>query len=243
MLASTILYIFVFLIFLAIFIEYRNAQKYQAKRDEERKRTTSKKPTEPTKELPEKEKIPQEEPEPQIEEKPEEVEEVQPEAVEEVEPEPEVEIEPEEVIEEVQPEVIAEVEEEPEPEIETEEVIEEVKETKELPSCEYPPFTHVRLVEMGLSDDEAVEFIHELIPQLEEQIPLIENAINSADFHQIEQLTHGVKGSASNLGTGGISDLSAEFNTYLKSGADVNIVKAYHTHFIRYIEELKKQYP
>jgi HPt (histidine-containing phosphotransfer) domain-containing protein len=242
MLASTILYIFVFLIFLAIFIEYRNDQKYQAKRREERQKTSPKKPTELKKEIPEEEKIPQEEPEPQVEEKPEiekvpeEVEEIQPEAVEEVEPE----VILEEVIEEVQPEVIVEVEPEEEPE--PEEVIEEVEEAKELPTCEYPPFTHVRLVEMGLSDDEAIEFVNELIPQLEEQVPLIENAINSADFHQIEKLTHGIKGSATNLGTGGVSDLLVEFNTYIKSDPDADIVKAYHAHFIHYIEELKKQY-
>lgn len=234
MLASTILYIFVFLIFLAIFIEYRNDKKYQDKRREERQKTTPIKPTEPIKEIPEEEKTSQEEPEPQVEEKPE-IEEV-PEAVEEVEPEPEVE--PEEIIEEVQPEVIVEVE----PEEEPEEVIKEVEETKELPSCEYPPFTHVRLVEMGLSDDEAIEFVNELIPQLEEQIPLIENAINSADFNQIEKLTHGIKGSATNLGTGGVSDLLVEFNTYLKSEVDADIVKAYHAHFIHYVAELKKQY-
>jgi len=154
-------------------------------------------------------------PEKVIEEEPERIEEAQPEAVE-----------PEEVIEEVQPE----------------EVVEEVVEAKELPSCEYPPFTHVRLVEMGLSDDEATEFVNELIPQLEEQIPLIEEAINSADFHQIERLTHGIKGSATNLGTGGVSDLLVEFNTYVKSGEDADIVNAYQKHFIQYIDELKKQY-
>lgn len=117
-----------------------------------------------------------------------------------------------------------------------------VEEAKELPNCKYPPFTHVRLVEMGLSDDEAIEFVNELIPQLEEQVPRMENAINSADFQQVERLTHGIKGSTTNLGTGGISDLLAEFNTYLKSGTDTDIIKAYHAHFIRSIEELKKQY-
>jgi len=243
MLASTILYIFVFLIFLVIFLEYRNDKKYQAKRRDKRPKTPPKKYTEPIKETSKEKKIPQEIPEPHVEEKPEikeapeEVEEVQPEVVE-VEPEPEVE--PEEVIEEVQPEVIVVVEPEEEPE--PEEIIEEVKETKELPECNYPPFTHVRLVEMGLSDDEAIEFVNELIPQLEEQVPLIESAINSADYHQIEKITHGIKGSATNLGTGGVSDLLAEFNTYIKSGTDADVVKAYHEHFVRYIEELKKQY-
>ena len=220
MLASAILYIFVFLIFLAIFIEYINARRYQAKR---------------TKEIPEVEKTTHVEPEPLIEEKPV-LEEV---VVEEIEPK--TEVVPDEAVEEVQPEVI-EPEPEPEPEIVHEEAIEEVKETKKLPECKYPPFTHVRLIEMGLSDDEATEFVHELIPQLEEQIPLIDEAISNADFHKIEKLTHGVKGSATNIGTGGVADFLTEFNTYLKSGTDADIVKAYHTHFMRYIEELKKQY-
>jgi len=44
------------------------------------------------------------------------------------------------------------------------------------------------------------------------------------------------------LGTGGVSDLLVEFNTYLKSEIDADIVKAYQAHFIHYIEELKKQY-
>jgi len=234
MLASTILYIFVFLILLVIFIEYINDKRYQAKRREERQRTTPKKPTVPIQKIPEEEKIPQEEPEPQIEEKPEveeepeKIEDVEPEAVEKVQAkeEPEPEVEPEVVIEEVQPQVVEE----------------EVAEAKELPACKYPPFTHVRLVEMGLSDEEATEFVNELIPQLQEQVPLIEEAMKILDYQEIERLTHGIKGSASNLGTGGVSDFLVEFNSYIKSGTDADIIKAYHAHFIHYIEELKKQY-
>jgi len=227
MLASTILYVFVFLIFLVLFLEYRNDKKYQDKRYEERQKTTPQKPPKPVEEILKKEKNPLEEPEPQVEET----------TVEDIEPEPQVI--PEVVVEEVQPEIVEiEQKEEPAPE----EVIEEVMQSKALPECKYPPFTHVRLVEMGLSDDEAIEFVNELIPQLEEQVPLIENAINSADFHQIEKLTHGIKGSATNIGTGGVADFLTEFNTYLKSEIDTDIVKAYHAHFIRYIEELKKQY-
>jgi Na+-transporting methylmalonyl-CoA/oxaloacetate decarboxylase gamma subunit len=113
---------------------------------------------------------------------------------------------------------------------------------KELPSCDYPEFTHIRLLEMGLSDDEAQEFVHELIPQLEEQIPLIEASINEGNFHQVERLTHGIKGSATNIGTGGVSDLLVEFNTYVKSGDDTDIAKAYYQHFISYTQALKQQY-
>jgi len=113
---------------------------------------------------------------------------------------------------------------------------------KDLPACEYPPFSHIRLVEMGLSDDEAVEFVAELVPQLEEQIPLIKETLDANDFHKTERLTHGVKGSATNIGTGGVSDLLVEWNTYLKSGDDIDVAKAYFEAYIIYTEKLKVQY-
>jgi HPt (histidine-containing phosphotransfer) domain-containing protein len=119
---------------------------------------------------------------------------------------------------------------------------EEVSSQKELPKCNYPKFTHVRLVDMGLSDDEAKEFVQELIPQLEEQIPLIEEVLISSDFHKMERLTHSIKGSATNLGTGGISDLLVECNTYLKEGTDSDVANVYFEHLKHYTQELKKQY-
>ncbi len=131
---------------------------------------------------------------------------------------------------------------EPIPEPKPEAKIEVPKETKKLPEANYPQFTHVRLVEMGLSDEEAKEFVAELIPQLEVEIPLIEAAIQNNDFHKIERLTHGIKGSATNLGTGGVSDLLVDYNTYVKSGTDADIAKAYLEHLIRYTNELKAQY-
>jgi chemotaxis protein histidine kinase CheA len=111
-----------------------------------------------------------------------------------------------------------------------------------MPQGNYPPFTHDRLLEMGLSDEEAKEFIHELIPQIEIQIPLIQEAVQALDFHKMERLTHSIKGSATNLGTGGISDLLVAFNTYLKTGTDIDIAKAYFNHLLRYNSELKAQY-
>ncbi len=94
---------------------------------------------------------------------------------------------------------------------------------KILPQAHYPRFSHQRLIDMGLSDDEAKEFVRELIPQLESQIPLIEAVLNIPDFHQMESLTHSIKGSATNIGTGGISDLLVDYNTYLKSNTDSEI--------------------
>ena len=116
------------------------------------------------------------------------------------------------------------------------------KPQKKLPICTYPKFTHIRLIEMGLSDEEAKEFVQELIPQLELQIPLIEKVLAIPDFHQMERLTHSIKGSATNLGTGGISDLLVECNTYLKTGTDIDIAKAYFGYLVHYTKELKEQY-
>jgi hypothetical protein len=262
--------IFQFVFFAYLFDRVEKSRRDNAHEESTTKRPTEPvKPTEPKKNISKKnknltrknrsnkKKTLQKTAKPEIKEEPQEIqpevieetplvtEKVQPETIVEIEPIPEVE--EQEVLQAVQPEVVVEpdeehevVVEEIEPEAEPE--VQEVEETKELPLCDYPPFTHVRLVEMGLSDDEATEFVNELIPQLEEQVPLIETAINDADFHQIERLTHGIKGSATNLGTGGVSDFLVEFNTYLKSEVDIDIVKAYHTHFIRYIEALKKQY-
>ena len=112
----------------------------------------------------------------------------------------------------------------------------------DLPECNYPKFDHSRLVEMGLSDDEAKEFVAELIPQLETQIPLIKEAMGISDFHNMERLTHSIKGSSTTVGTGGISDLLVEFNTYIKTGREPAIIEAYFEHLKHYSQELKEQY-
>ena len=198
---AVILYIFIFIVVLLIFLEYRNEKKYQEERRKRRQEPTHKKKTTPS-QAPKK-VTPKPEPKPEVKSEPK--------------PEPKIEVTPE-------------------PKTEA------VKETKKLPEANYPQFTHVRLVEMGLSDEEAKEFVAELIPQIEVEIPLIEAAIEGGDFHKMERLTHGIKGSATNLGTGGVSDLLSDYNTYLKSGTDIDIAKAYLEHLVHYTNELKTQY-
>lgn len=114
------------------------------------------------------------------------------------------------------------------------------KEVKTLPA--YPDFDHSRLVEMGLSDDEAKEFVMELIPQIEEQLPLIEKALQEGNFHQMERLTHSIKGSSTNIGTGGIADLLIDCNTYLKTGTDPLLAKSYYEELKVQLGNLKTQY-
>jgi HPt (histidine-containing phosphotransfer) domain-containing protein len=120
----------------------------------------------------------------------------------------------------------------------------EAEETKpvELPEANYPRFDHSRLIDMGLSEEDAKEFVRELILQIKTQLPLIKEAMDISDFQRMEELTHSIKGSATNLGTGGISDLISDYDTYLKTGTELAIVEAYFEHLNHYYEELKEQY-
>ena len=222
MLGTAVLLIIIFIIVLIFFVEYRNEKRYQEKRRQDqqrptrqRRQTTTPTPPKPPLESGQARTVePKPEPIPQSEKK------VEPQS----EPEPRLEIKTEPI---TQPEKAP---------------LETPEKSKELPEANYPPFSHVRLVEMGLSDDEAKEFVTELIPQLEEQIPLIEEALNIPDFHQMERLTHSIKGSATNIGTGGISDLLTDCNTYLKTGTDIDVARAYFEHLKYYTKELKSQY-
>jgi len=116
------------------------------------------------------------------------------------------------------------------------------KEVRELPTADYPEFDHSRLIDMGLSQEEAKEFIQELITQIKRQIPLIKEAMYDLDFHNMERLTHSIKGSATNIGTGGISDLLVDYNTYLKTGTELTVAQRYFMYLQYQLKMLEKQY-
>ncbi len=126
----------------------------------------------------------------------------------------------------------------------TEETVEVTQEPKKIAItlADYPKFDHSRLLDMGLSEEEAIEFAKELIPQISAQIPLLREAMEKSDFHTMERLTHSIKGSSTTVGTGGISDLLTDYNTYLKTGTEVAIAEAYFEQLNHYYVELKKQY-
>ncbi|MDM5271750.1 Hpt domain-containing protein [Sulfurovum sp. zt1-1] len=214
MLGTIALTIIVLAIIWVIFIEYRKEQKYKKQREEKRKlRKTP--PFETNVEEPLKEK------EKPITQHIEEEVAVAPEKVE-IKPEPEV------IVEEPKAEEKVEI---------------EVTVAEELPPCDYPPFDHTRTVEsLGLSEEEAKEFVCELVTQIDTHIPLIKKELETENFHQLEKLTHSIKGSATNLGTGGVSDLLVDFNTYLKTGTDMKIVQHYCSSLENYAQQLKDQY-
>jgi hypothetical protein len=112
----------------------------------------------------------------------------------------------------------------------------------ELPEDNYAPFSHQRLLDMGLSDDDAKAFVSELVPQIEEQIPQIEEALEAEDFHKMERLTHSIKGSSTNVGTGGVADVLVDYNTYLKSGDNKAVAARYLEILKTYLDKLKAHY-
>ncbi|MDQ1325666.1 MAG: hypothetical protein QG564_790 [Campylobacterota bacterium] len=118
----------------------------------------------------------------------------------------------------------------------------QIKPPISFPQLKYPPFNHTRLIAMGFSQKDAKEFVNELIGQIEAQIPLIDEAMKIPDFRRMERLTHSIKGSATNLGNGGISDLLVDYNTYLKGGQDLSAAETYFAHLKYYLKILKDQY-
>lgn len=112
-----------------------------------------------------------------------------------------------------------------------------------LPECNYPPYDHSRMVEtLGLGDEDAREFVQDLIGQIDNTLTPLKTSIDAQDFEGMEAHTHSIKGSATNIGTGGVADLLTEFNTYLKTGTDMEIINHYYNELERYAQELKTQY-
>lgn len=114
--------------------------------------------------------------------------------------------------------------------------------TKELPKGEYPDFSNSRLLDMGLSQADADTFVKDLIEQIDDHIPQIEAARKDKAYEEIERLTHSLKGSATNLGSGGVADTLVDYNTYCKTGNDDDILLAYLEILKTYQTKLKEQF-
>ena len=162
-----------------------------------------------------------------------------------VEPEPEpIPVEPEVVAPE--PEVVEVVEEVLPPKVEAPVQEPEIVETVEAPeddTYDYAPFDHSRTMEeFGLDADEAAEFIQELIKQVDDSLPDLEAAVSAMDETKIEDISHMIKGSATNLGTGGIADVLIDFNTYVKEGDDASVIAQHMRNLHRAQKDLKAQF-
>jgi len=107
----------------------------------------------------------------------------------------------------------------------------------------YAPFDHSRTMEeFGLSREDADDFIVELIQQIETEMPALETAVETRDNKRIEVISHMIKGSATNLGTGGAADVLIDFNTYMKMGSEPAVIAMHMRHLHRALGELKEQF-
>ena len=111
----------------------------------------------------------------------------------------------------------------------------------ELPSKIYKPFSNARAVDLlGLSQEEADMFIGELIEQFNSELPALEEAVQQKNHARIETISHSLKGSSTSLGTGGVSDVLIDFNTYVKTGNDSQIIEAHLENLKHYLIDLKR---
>ncbi len=107
----------------------------------------------------------------------------------------------------------------------------------------YPKFSNHRAMEqLGLSQEEADLFVAELVKQIEEEMPNLDSAIQANDVAQLEEVTHMLKGSAVNLGEGGIADVLSEFNAYCKAGSDSDILMRHMNDLRYYFDKLKAEF-
>jgi HPt (histidine-containing phosphotransfer) domain-containing protein len=152
---------------------------------------------------------------------------------------PEVpEVEAAEAPEAALPEEGVEVPEVPQPAVEAEAPAEAAFEP-----TPYPEFSNARAVEeLGLSQEEADMFMGELVSQIEEALPDLEAAAAAHDTEKLEAVSHMLKGSATNLGTGGVADALVDFNTYCKEGNDPQVIQKHMDDLHFYFDVLKSRY-
>ncbi len=124
-----------------------------------------------------------------------------------------------------------------------EEVIAEPQPVIEEEPYNYAPFDNARTMEeFGLSKEEANDFIVDMIQQIESELPGLEEAVSANDSKRIEDISHMLKGSATNLGTGGVADVLVDFNTYMKTSDDPAVIAKHMHNFRRALKELKEQF-
>lgn len=112
----------------------------------------------------------------------------------------------------------------------------------EIPTKKYPKYDNTRAVnEMGLTQEEADSFVHDLVEAIGSEIPRIEEAIIGSDYKTIEEIVHTITGSSSTLGTGGISLALISFYTSVQHRDTFQKLYVHLQNVKYYLNELKDQ--
>ena len=94
---------------------------------------------------------------------------------------------------------------------------------------------------MGLTQEEADSFVHDLVKALESEMPRIEEAIKGSDYKAVEEIVHTITGSSSTLGSGGVSSALISFYTAVQHRDDFQDLYVHLQNVKYYLAELKKQ--
>ena len=111
-----------------------------------------------------------------------------------------------------------------------------------IPTKIFNKYDNSRAVdEMGLSQEEADNFVLELVKALESEIPNIEEAILNADMKRLEDIVHTITGSSSTLGSGGISSALISFYAAVQHRDSLQELYVHLQNVKYYLDELKKE--
>jgi len=111
-----------------------------------------------------------------------------------------------------------------------------------IPTKKFDTFDNSRAVdEMGLTQEEADNFVLELVKALESEIPHIEEAILNADMKKLEDTVHTITGSSSTLGSGGVSSALISFYTAVQHRDAYQDLYVHLQNVKYYLAQLKKQ--
>ena len=109
-----------------------------------------------------------------------------------------------------------------------------------IPTKQYAPYTNERAVdEMGLSQEDADSFVLDLIKAIEVEIPAMEAGIMTQDYKVIEEIVHTITGSASTLGSGGISSAFISFYAAIQHRDSFQKIYVQLQNVKYYLQELK----
>lgn len=113
----------------------------------------------------------------------------------------------------------------------------------EIPTKRYPKYDNSRAVnEMGLTQEEADGFVHELAKAIEAEIPRIEESILGSEYKPVEEIVHTITGSSSTLGSGGIASALISFYTAVQHRDSFQKLYVHLQNVKYYLDELKTQY-
>lgn len=127
---------------------------------------------------------------------------------------------------------------------EKERPIEEKFDSTELviPTKQHAKYDNTRAVEeMGLTQEEADGFVHDLVKAIESEIPKIEAAITASDYKTVEEIVHTITGSSSTLGSGGVSSALISFYTGVQHRDSFQELYVHLQNVKYYLSELREQ--